>query len=60
MHRETAALADQAVDETEYEEARERIMERLERLREREAGNGVETKAARDARALIAWGLARR
>jgi hypothetical protein len=47
MHRENAALADQTVDETEFEEARERIMARLERLRERESGDGVEHTEAR-------------
>ena len=55
MHRENAAIADQTVDEVEYEEARDRIVARLERLRERETG--VETKAASNAAALIRWGL---
>lgn len=36
MHRETAKLAEEPVDDMEYEEARERIVARLERLRERE------------------------
>ena len=57
MHRENAALSDQTVDESEYDEARERIMARLERLRERDSVDGVATKAASNARALIAWGL---
>lgn len=36
MHRDTAKLADEPADETEYEEAKERIVARLERLRERD------------------------
>ena len=55
MHRENAAIADQTTDAVEYEEARDRIVARLERLRERETG--VETKAASNAAALIRWGL---
>jgi hypothetical protein len=36
MHRDTAKLADETVDDGEYEEAKERIVARLDRLRERE------------------------
>ena len=36
MHRDTARTADEPVDDAEYEEARERIMARLERLRDRD------------------------
>ncbi len=34
MHRDSAKTADEPVDDVEYEEARERIVARLERLRE--------------------------
>ena len=34
MHRDTAKLADEPTDDVEYEEARERIVARIERLRE--------------------------
>lgn len=37
MHRENASHANQSVDEREWEEARERIVERLKRLREQAA-----------------------
>jgi hypothetical protein len=36
MHRDTAKTADEPVDDVEYEEARERIVARLERLRQQE------------------------
>jgi hypothetical protein len=36
MHRDTAKLADEPVDDMEYEEAKERIIARLDRLRERD------------------------
>jgi hypothetical protein len=36
MHRDTAKTADEPVEDVEYEEARERIMARIERLRERD------------------------
>jgi hypothetical protein len=64
MHRETAATASESVDREDYQEACERIISRLERLREREEGAEgelpVETKGARDSVALIGWGIARR
>lgn len=61
MHRETAAIAGETVDDQEYEEARERIVARLERLRERSASeeSEVETKAARDVVALLRHALRR-
>jgi hypothetical protein len=37
MHRDMAKTADEPVDEMEYEEAKERIVARLERLRERDS-----------------------
>ena len=37
MHRDTAKTADEPVDDLEYEEAKERIIARLERLRERDS-----------------------
>ena len=55
MHRDTAALADENVDDQEWQEARERIVERLQRLREQDK---VETKSANVA-ALIMWALQR-
>ena len=36
MHRDTAKLAEETVNDGEYEEAKERIVARLDRLRERE------------------------
>ena len=36
MHRDTIKLADETVNDGEYEEAKERIVARLDRLRERE------------------------
>jgi hypothetical protein len=36
MHRDTARIADEPVEDMEFEEAKERIVARLERLRERE------------------------
>lgn len=50
MHRENATFGDEHVQDAEFEEARERIVERLQRLREREE---VETKAAPDRLALV-------
>jgi len=69
MHRDNAALADEHVDDREWQEARERIVERLQRLREQEQGEAerppdgpthvqVETKSANVA-ALIMWALQR-
>lgn len=36
MHRENAAIANEAVDDGEWQEARDRIVARLERIRERD------------------------
>ena len=36
MHRDSVGAADESVDAEDYQEACERIMARLERLRERE------------------------
>lgn len=36
MHRDTAKLVDEPVEEAEFEEAKERIIARLDRLRERD------------------------
>jgi hypothetical protein len=55
MHRDNATLADENVDDQEWQEARERIVERLQRLRDQ--GN-IETKSA-NVDALIAWALQR-
>lgn len=55
MHRETVAIANEGVDEGEFEEARERIVARLQRLRERE--EGVETKGLVNRVELIAGAL---
>ena len=49
MHRDSAGVADESVDTEDYQEACERIMVRLERLREREDGAGrllLETDSA--------------
>ena len=56
MHRDSVALTSDGVDDREYEEARERIIERLNRIRERE--QAVETKAQADAIGLIRWATA--
>jgi hypothetical protein len=56
MHRDSAAMAGDGADHEQYREACERIMERLERLREQDK---VETKSA-DRVATIAWALGRR
>jgi hypothetical protein len=45
MHRENARFDDESVEDREWQEARERIVERLERLREQ---GGVETKGVVD------------
>jgi hypothetical protein len=55
MHRDNAMLADENVDDQEWLEARERIVERLQRLRDQDK---VETKSANVA-ALIKWALQR-
>ena len=56
MHRETAALAEEAVDADDHEEACERIVARLQRLRERDAG-AVETKGLSGRAGLLRWAL---
>jgi hypothetical protein len=51
------------IREDEMREVRERILEKLERLKERDeaerGGDGIETKAARDRVSLICWALRR-
>jgi len=54
MHRENAVYADESGQDVEFEEARERIVERLQRLREQ---GEIETKAAIDIAPLIGWAL---
>lgn len=54
MHRENAAFADENVQDAEFEEARERIVERLQRLREQDE---IETKGVVDRVELIGWAL---
>jgi hypothetical protein len=56
LHRDGAAATDQAVDTAEHEEAVERIIARLARLKERLEG-AIETKSAGDGHALIRWAL---
>ena len=41
MHRENAAIANETVDDGEWQEARDRIVARLERIRERDQDNGA-------------------
>lgn len=53
MHRENAAFADDRTEDFEIEEARDRIVERLARLRDQD---GVETKGI-DVAELIGWAL---
>ena len=64
MHRENVATTDDGVDDEDYQEACARIIERLGRLRERDAEEdaerGLETKQAVDRFALMLWGLRRR
>jgi hypothetical protein len=64
LHRENAATFDGGVDDEDYQEACQRIIARLERLRERDeeeaAEQAVETKQAVDRLALMLWGLRRR
>lgn len=57
MHRDSAVAVDEPVDGGEYDEACERIIARLRRLRERDGE--VETKAATDRLAWIGWARAR-
>lgn len=56
MHRDSVALTSDGIDDHEFEEARERIIERLNRIREREAA--IETKAQADHFSLIRWAIA--
>ena len=56
MHRENAAIAEESVEANDYQEACDRIVARLQRLRERDE-RGVETKGAVDRLTLINWGL---
>jgi hypothetical protein len=58
MHRENAAIANETIDDGEWQEARDRIVARLERIRERD--EKVETKSAADGQFLIRWAVARR
>lgn len=64
LHRENVAATDDGVDDDDYQEACQRIITRLERLRERDeeedAERAVETKQAVDRLALMLWGLRRR
>lgn len=55
LHRDRVTAIDEGVDEQTVNEARERILDRLERLHERKAGK--EVKAARDVIGLIGWGV---
>lgn len=57
MHRDGAMLASEDGGHEEYREACDRIIDRLQRLRERDQ---VETKAAADAVQLVRWALGRR
>jgi len=63
LHRENVAVTNEGVDDQDYQEACERIIARLERLRERDeeedAERAVETKQAVDRLALMLWGLRR-
>lgn len=60
-HAETADSAAYEPGEDELREVRERILEKLERLRERDqAKDKIETKGARDRIGLIEWALLRR
>ena len=57
QHREIAVAASSArVDSAEHEEACERILSRLRRLKERLDGS-VETKSSGDGQALVRWAL---
>ena len=55
MHREGATIANETVADDEWQEARDRIVSRLVRIRERD--EGLETKGAIDRLALIQWHL---
>jgi hypothetical protein len=56
MHRDNAHYASEGNDSSELEEARERIVERLSRLREQDE---IETKAVADRLGVIKWALER-
>ena len=60
-HADTADSAAYEPPEDEMREVRERILEKLQRLREREEAErgGIETKADRDRIGLINWALGR-
>lgn len=58
MHRDGAAEAEREVDTSEHEEAVERIIARLARLKERLEG-AIETKSAGDGHAVVRWALGR-
>ena len=60
-HAETADIASEDHAEDELKEVRERIFDKLQRLKKREEPDEgeIETKAARDRPELIAWALAR-
>ena len=61
-HRDSVAAVESQIDDEEYEEACERIIDKLARLRERESPPGetpVETKSAKSRLDLIASGLRR-
>jgi len=63
MHRETAAMAEESIDGREHDEACERIIAKLSRLKERDAGaeepSGIETKGAGARLAYIRGALLR-
>ena len=58
MHRDSVAAVEERVDDNEYQEACERILARLKRLRERDEA-AVETKGCGDRLRLIGWALGR-
>lgn len=66
-HAELADSAAEDADEDELNEIRERILEKLQRLKDRNdddiapgLGDGIETKAAIDRVELVRWALGRR
>ena len=54
MHRDSVTAVEERVDDTEYQEACERILARLKRLRERDEA-AVETKGCGDRLELVGW-----
>jgi len=58
LHRDGAAAAEHEVDSAEHEEACERIIARLARLKERLEG-AIETKSAGDGHGVVRWALSR-